>query len=109
MAITMTTMLAHSQGRVWQGISLMEDTKRRMLTRIMTVEMEKRQMSRLEMMLPSLTPPMSRDEVLRYLDIKINILQLNLVSCNVYVSILLMENIFLFLESDRAHSGNLLI
>ena len=66
-------------------------------------------MSRLEMMLPSLTPPMSRDEVLRYLDININILQLNLVSCNVYVSILLMENIFLFLESDRAHSGNLLI
>ena len=58
----------------------MEDTKRRMLTRIMTVEMEKRQMSRLEMMLPSLTPPMSRDEVLRYLDININILQLNLVS-----------------------------
>ena len=87
----------------------MEDTKRRMLTRIMTVEMEKRQMSRLEMMLPSLTPPMSRDEVLRYLDIKINILLLNLVSCNVYVSILLMENIFLFLESDRAHRGNLLI
>ena len=88
MAITMTTMLAHSQGRVWQGISLMEDTKRRMLTRIMTVEMEKRQMSRLEMMLPSLTPPMSRDEVLRYLDINTKIITIE--SCIVVVFIFLL-------------------
>lgn len=70
MAITMTTELAHSQGSVWQGISLTAETRRRMLTRIMTVEMEKRQMSRLEMMFPSLTPPMSSDEVLRYLQDK---------------------------------------
>ena len=70
MAITMTTELAHSQGSVWQGISLTAETRRRMLTRIMTVEMEKRQMSRLEMMFPSLTPPRSSDEVLRYLQDK---------------------------------------
>ena len=66
----MTTELAHSQGSVWQGISLTAETRRRMLTRIMTVEMEKRQMSRLEMMFPSLTPPRSSDEVLRYLQDK---------------------------------------
>ena len=68
MAITMMTVLAQSQGRVWQGISLMAETRRRMLTRIMMVEMEKRQMSRLDMKLPSLTPPMSSDDVLRYLE-----------------------------------------
>ena len=40
---------------------------RRMETRTMTTQMENTEMSRLEMMSPSRIPPMSRDEVLRYL------------------------------------------
>ena len=63
----MMTVLAHSQGRVWHGTSLMAETRRRILTRIMTLDTEKRQMSMLEIPLPSLIPPMSREVVLMFL------------------------------------------
>ena len=67
MAMMSATVLAQSQGRVWQGTCLMAAAPRRMETRTMTTQMENTEMSRLEMMSPSRIPPMSRDEVLRYL------------------------------------------
>ena len=45
----------------------MAEARRRMETRTMTTQMENTEMSRLEMMSPSRMPPMSSDEVLRYL------------------------------------------
>ena len=68
-AMMMMMVLAESQGRVWQGICLMLENMRRMLTRIMTTQTEKRDKSRLVMKSPFLMPPISRDEVLRYLEI----------------------------------------
>lgn len=62
----MTMVLAHSQGSVWQGASLIAENMRRMLTMIMTTQTEKSDMSRLVITSPSLMPPMSREEVLRY-------------------------------------------
>ena len=67
MAMIMATVLAQSQGRVWQGTCLMAEKRRRMETSTITTLTEKREMSRLEITSPSRMPPMSRDEVLRYL------------------------------------------
>ena len=67
MAMIIATVLAQSQGRVWQGTCLMAEARRRMETSTITTQMENTEMSRLEMMSPSRIPPMSSDEVLRYL------------------------------------------
>ena len=67
MDMTIATVLAQSQGRVWQGTCLMAATRSRMLTRIITTQSENSDMSMLDSASPSRMPPRVSEEVLRYL------------------------------------------
>ena len=71
MDMTIATVLAQSQGRVWQGTCLMAATRSRTLTRIITTQSENSDMSMLDSASPSRMPPRVSEEVLRYLGTRV--------------------------------------
>jgi len=66
MAIMSDTALAQSQGRAWQGLFLIVPARSRILTRTCTLTMEMMDRSMLVTAMPSLTPPGSIREEVRY-------------------------------------------
>ena len=78
MDMTIATVLAQSQGRVWQGTCLMAATRSRMLTRIITTQSENSDMSMLDSASPSRMPPRVSEEVLRYLGTRVKYRFLNI-------------------------------